>query len=117
MLEDDFYCTIKFKGGDEIFAKVAAEVEEDRTMLLVSNPIVVEEVKLRGTVVGHKFEPWLKSTTEDMFLVNMEYSNIEDMRRKKDKILNQVVISEINNKLMEITDKFEKNLHIGEDKC
>ena len=69
MLEDDFYCTIKFKGGDEIFAKVAAEVEEDRTMLLVSNPIVVEEVKLRGTVVGHKFEPWLKSTTEDMFLV------------------------------------------------
>ena len=72
MLEDDFYCTIKFKGGDEIFAKVAAEVEEDRTMLLVSNPIVVEEVKLRGTVVGHKFEPWLKSTTEDIFLVNMD---------------------------------------------
>ena len=72
MLEDDFYCTIKFKGGDEIFAKVAADVDDDRTMLLVSNPIVVEEVKLRGTTVGHKFEPWLKSTSDDMFVVNID---------------------------------------------
>ena len=72
MLEDDFYCTIKFKGGDEIFAKVAAEIEDDRTMLLISNPITVEEVKIRGTTVGHKFEPWLKTTSDDMFLVNMD---------------------------------------------
>ena len=41
-------------------------------MLLVSNPIMVEEIKVRGTVVGHKFEPWLKSTKEDMFIVNID---------------------------------------------
>ena len=40
MIEDDFYATVKFKSGEEIFAKVAATEEEDRTMLLVSNPIV-----------------------------------------------------------------------------
>ena len=72
MIEDDFYCTIKFKSGDEIFAKVAAEEDDDRTMLLVSNPIMVEEVKVRGTIVGHKFESWLKSTKEDMFIVNID---------------------------------------------
>jgi len=72
MLEDDFYCTIKFKGGDEIFAKVAADVDDDRTMLIVSNPIIVEEVKVRGTIVGHKFEPWLKSSSDDMFMINMD---------------------------------------------
>ena len=72
MLEDDFYCTIKFKGGDEIFAKVAADVDDDRTMLIVSNPIVVEEVKVRGSIVGHKFEPWLKSSSDDMFMINMD---------------------------------------------
>ena len=72
MIEDDFYCTIKFKSGDEIFAKVAAEEDDDRTMLLVSNPIMVEEVKVRGTIVGHQFEPWLKSTKEDMFIVNID---------------------------------------------
>ena len=36
MIEDDFYATLKFKSGEEIFAKVAASEEETRTMLLVS---------------------------------------------------------------------------------
>ena len=64
-IEDDFFATIKLKCGDEIFAKVAASEEDDRTMLLVSNPICVEEVKTRGNVSGYKFEPWLKTTKED----------------------------------------------------
>lgn len=72
MIEDDFYATIKLKCGDEIFCKVAASEEDDRTMLLVSNPIVVEEVSVRGQVTGYKFEPWLKSTKEDMFIMNLE---------------------------------------------
>lgn len=71
-IEDDFYATIKLKCGDEIFCKVAASEEDDRTMLLVSNPIVVEEVSVRGQVTGYKFEPWLKSTKEDMFIMNLE---------------------------------------------
>ena len=35
MIEDDFYATLKFKNGEEIFAKVAPTEEEDRTLLLV----------------------------------------------------------------------------------
>ena len=57
MIEDDFYATVKFKSGEEIFAKVAATEEEDRTMLLVSNPIVVQEIKSRSGSVGYKIEP------------------------------------------------------------
>ena len=45
MIEDDFYCTVKLKSGEEIFARVAASEEEDRTMLLVSHPIIVNEIK------------------------------------------------------------------------
>ena len=45
MIEDDFYATIKFKSGEEIFAKVAASEEVNRTVLLISNPIMVSEVK------------------------------------------------------------------------
>ena len=41
MIEDDFYATLKFKSGEEIFAKVAASEEDTRTMLLVSNPVIV----------------------------------------------------------------------------
>ena len=72
MIEDDFYATVKFKSGEEIFAKVAATEEEDRTMLLVSNPIIVQEIKSRSGAVGYKIEPWLKTTTEDMFVVKLD---------------------------------------------
>ena len=36
MIEDDFYATLKFKSGEEVFAKVAASEEDDRTVLLLS---------------------------------------------------------------------------------
>lgn len=72
MIEDDFYATIKLKCGEEIFAKVAASEEDNRTMLIVSNPIMVEEIRIRGTATGYKFEPWLKTTKEDMFIINLD---------------------------------------------
>ena len=72
MIEEDFYCTLKLKTGEEIFAKVAASEENDRTMLIVSNPIVVFEIKNRSKTVGYKIEPWLKTTTEDMFIINLQ---------------------------------------------
>ena len=70
-IEDDFYATVKLKSGEEIFAKVAASEEDDRTLLIVSNPIIVNEVKNRTSTVGYKIEPWLKTTTDDMFVVNL----------------------------------------------
>jgi hypothetical protein len=72
MIEEDFYATIKLNSGEEIFAKVAASEEEDRTFLILSNPIIICELKGRGGIVGYKLEPWLKSTKEDMFIINLD---------------------------------------------
>ena len=71
MIEDDFFATIKLKCGDEIFCKVAASDEGDRTMLLISNPVCVEEIKTRGTTTGYKLEPWLKTSSEDLFMIDL----------------------------------------------
>tara|TARA_R100000406_G_scaffold58677_1_gene40553 strand:+ start:113 stop:496 length:384 start_codon:yes stop_codon:yes gene_type:complete len=71
-MEDDFYATIKLKCGEEIFCKTSATVEEDRTLLLLSNPITIEEIVIRGTVTGYKVEPWLKTTEEDLLIINMD---------------------------------------------
>ena len=71
-MEDDFYGTIKFKNGEEVFARIAASEEVDRTMLVVHHPITVAEIKSRAGTVGYKVEPWLKTTREDMFLINMD---------------------------------------------
>ena len=72
MIEDDFYATIKLKTGEEIFAKVAASEEEEKTFLLVSNPITITEVRSKNGIAGYKVEPWLKTSTEDMFIVDID---------------------------------------------
>jgi hypothetical protein len=72
MIEDDFYATLKLKTGEEIFAKVAASEEEDKTLLIITNPIIINEIKSRSGTVGYKIEPWLKTTTEDMFIINLD---------------------------------------------
>ena len=71
-MEDDFYATIKFKSGEEIFAKVAYSEEEDRTFLLLNTPITIEKIRNRGGIYGYRVEPWLRTSKEELFIVNME---------------------------------------------
>ena len=129
MIEDDFYATLKLKTGEEIFAKVAASEEEDKTLLIVSNPIIVNEIKGRTGTVGYKLEPWLKTTTEDMFIINLEdvltlsessdiemimmyqsYIRSNDKNRKSESKLNRRMgyISNVND-AKEILEKLYKN--------
>jgi len=74
MMEDDFYATIKFKSGEEIFALVGYSEEEDRTFLLLESPITIQKVKNRssGNVYAYKVEPWLKTSKEDLFVINID---------------------------------------------
>tara|TARA_R100000234_G_scaffold57763_1_gene34915 strand:+ start:200 stop:613 length:414 start_codon:yes stop_codon:yes gene_type:complete len=72
MIEDDFYATLKLNSGEEVFAKVAASEEEGRTMLILHHPVIVSEVKMKKGLVGYKVEPWLKTTREDMFVMDMD---------------------------------------------
>ena len=81
MLEEDFYATIKLKTGEEIFTKVSPCTEEDKTFLLVSNPITFSEIKTRGSL-GYKLEPWLKTTRDDMFIIDM--NDVITMSESKD---------------------------------
>ena len=82
MIEDDFYATIKFKSGEEIFAKVAASEEVNRTVLLISNPIIVSEVQGKKGMLGYRIEPWVKTTKEDMFMGDL--SDILTMSESSD---------------------------------
>ena len=72
MIEDDFYATIKLKSGEEIFAKIACSEEEDRAFLLLTNPVTISQIKNRSGVTGYKVEPWIKTSKEDLFIINLE---------------------------------------------
>ena len=71
-MEDDFYATIKLKSGEEIFAKVGYSEEENRTFLLLDTPITIERIKNRGGLLGYRVEPWLKTSKDDLFIINMD---------------------------------------------
>jgi hypothetical protein len=71
-MEDDFYASIKLKTGEEIFARVVPCEENNKINLIVTNPIVIQNHVNSGRMQGYKIEPWMKTTTEDMFLIRME---------------------------------------------
>mgnify|MGYP006266418065 CR=1 FL=1 len=70
-MEEDFYATIKLKTGEEIFARVIHSEEEGNNILLINNPVMVNYYKSRSGTEGYKIEPWLKTTKEDLFVLNM----------------------------------------------
>jgi hypothetical protein len=82
MMEDDFYATIKLKTGEEIFAKISPCFEDDRTLILLTNPITVSHIKTRTGTDGYKLETWLKTSKEDMFIINMD--DVLTMSESKD---------------------------------
>ena len=73
-MEDDFYASLKLISGEEVFAKVAECDEDDRTLLLLHNPVLVQQVRLPGAniIAGYKVEPWMKTNDEDMMVLDMK---------------------------------------------
>jgi hypothetical protein len=82
MMEEDFYATIKFKNGEEVFAKVMHSEENGNSLLLLVCPIQVTEFTTRKGTSGYKIEPWLKTSREDLFVVNMD--DVLTMSESKD---------------------------------
>ena len=71
---DEFYASLKLASGEEILALVMVDnsgVPED---IVVSNPVVCEEIRSSGTNIpmGYKFEPWMKLTDDDTFVISLK---------------------------------------------
>ena len=45
-MEEDFYAVIKLVTGEEIFSSVSPEETEDKTMLVLHNPVTIEVITL-----------------------------------------------------------------------
>ena len=111
MMEDEFYATLKLKTGEEIFCKVCASEEEDRTLLLVSHPITVQEIKNKVGIIGYKVEPWLKTTDEDLFILNL--NDILTMSESSDMEMIHMYQSFIKDTTLEKNSKQRMNRKMG----
>jgi hypothetical protein len=70
-IEEEFYATIKFKNGEEVFTKVSV-CDEDSIFLILLHPLIVTEIKERSKSIGFKVEPWLKTASDDTFIVSLD---------------------------------------------
>ena len=71
---DEFYASLKLTSGEEILALVMVDnsgVPED---IVVSNPVVCEEIRSSVTNIPmvYKFEPWMKLTDDDTFVISLK---------------------------------------------
>tara|TARA_R110001606_G_scaffold395323_1_gene567474 strand:- start:473 stop:856 length:384 start_codon:yes stop_codon:yes gene_type:complete len=70
MMEQEFYATIKLKNSEEIFSIVSSSVEDDKTFLILLNPVIIDEIVVRGQPC-YKVDPWLKTASSDLIVINM----------------------------------------------
>ena len=66
-MEQEFYAAIKLVSGEEIFAMVCPTEEEDRTLLILDSPVIIEPIVSKNQgVVGYKVKPWMNIPDDDM---------------------------------------------------
>ena len=70
---DEFLASIKLVSGEEILSKVVID-SEDNQKIMIDNPVICEEVRSPGANIpmGYKFEPWMKLTDEECFILNLD---------------------------------------------
>ena len=87
---DEFVATIKLVTGEEILTKVIVNQDTADETVIIENPLICEEVRSHGANIplGYKFEPWMKMSEEDVFIIHM--TSIITMSEIKEK---QVIIT------------------------
>ena len=71
---DEFYASLKLTSGEEILALVMVDNSDVPENVVVSNPVVCQEIRSSGTNIpmGYKFEPWMKLTDDDTFVISLK---------------------------------------------
>ena len=71
---DEFIATVKLVSGEEILTKVIVDYSSEEEQIIIDNPVICSEVRTPGANVplGYKFEPWIKMTEEDVFVLNLD---------------------------------------------
>ena len=77
----DFYATIKLITGEEIFALISVDNEEDEPVIIMQNPVVMKVLSTgKGSMM--KIRPWLEVPGDDVYI--MKYDKIITMSEVTD---------------------------------
>lgn len=72
-MEEDFYAIIKLVSGEEILSKVCPCDEEDRIILIMDEPVILDTITIRQLGIKTiKVTPWIKYSNDSMFIIDMD---------------------------------------------
>ena len=70
-MEEEFYSIIKLVSGEEIFALVSVDENDDNPVLLLQNPVIMSTIHTPGGSMV-KVKPWMDMTDETMFIIRLD---------------------------------------------
>jgi len=69
----DFLAVIKLVSGEEVISTVTSCEEDNRTLLLLENPVVFESVIVKNISVGAiKVMPWMQMAEDSILVIDMD---------------------------------------------
>ena len=69
----DFLAVIKLVSGEEIISTVTSCEEDNRTLLLLDNPVMFESVVIRNGGMGAiKVIPWVQAAADTILILDMD---------------------------------------------
>ena len=72
-MEEEFYAILKLVSGEEIFSKVHPCDEDDRILLILDSPIVMELINIKQLgITSIKVSPWIKFSEDEMFIMDLD---------------------------------------------
>ena len=78
---DEFYSVIKLISGEEIFALVSIDNNQDEPIIILQNPLVMKMMSSpRGSYI--KVNRWIELSSEDIFMMRLD--RILTMSESKD---------------------------------
>ena len=70
-MEEEFYSIIKLVSGEEVFALVSVDENDDNPVLLLQNPVIMSTIHTPGGSMV-KVKPWMDMTDETMFIIRLD---------------------------------------------
>ena len=73
MDNEEFYAVLKLVSGEEILSKVCSCEEDDRILLLLENPVIVDEVDILELGISiFKMKPWIKMSDDNLYFIDLD---------------------------------------------
>ena len=78
---EEFYSVIKLVSGEEIFALVSIDYDQEDSILILQNPLVMKMISsTKGTYI--KVNRWIELSSDDIFMLRLD--RILTMTESKD---------------------------------